>query len=70
MRQSTPFGPEFQQTISEINGLVAAVTLQSSRTLSLPTAAAIKFDGQRILSDLNASNKKLEELGQMVSTGR
>lgn len=63
MKQNTPVGQEFDDTVRSITDIVYNLVKVSTHTLSKPSAARFRADGEAILKDLSKANIDLEDLG-------
>ncbi|RKO85421.1 hypothetical protein BDK51DRAFT_48026, partial [Blyttiomyces helicus] len=66
MRSQNSVGQEFTMTVSGITSIVDSLVGVSRRTLSRPSAADFRSQGEMILRDLSDANLKLEELGRSM----
>jgi hypothetical protein len=63
MKQNAPVGQEFDDTVRSITDIVYNLVKVSTQTLSKPSAARFRAEGDAILKDLSKANINLEDLG-------
>ena len=66
MRQTTPFGSEFKDTVNEIIRIVDVVNLTARATFDNTSTSPVKSKGEQILDQLIENNLKLDELGNAM----
>ena len=66
MKQNAPVGQEFDDTVRSITDIVYNLVKVSTQTLSKPSAARFRAEGDAILKDLSKANINLEDLGLLM----